>query len=61
MVFVCKKISGIIAVMSESIIQWYPGHMARSKRNLEADLALVDMLIEVVDARIPAASRNPDL
>ena len=35
--------------------------MARSKRNLEADLALVDMLIEVVDARIPAASRNPDL
>ena len=47
--------------MSESIIQWYPGHMARSKRNLEADLALVDMLIEVVDARIPAASRNPDL
>ena len=47
--------------MSEPIIQWYPGHMARSKRNLEADLALVDMLIEVVDARIPAASRNPDL
>ena len=35
--------------------------MARSKRDLEADLALVDMLIEVADARIPAASRNPDL
>ncbi|MBR5430374.1 MAG: ribosome biogenesis GTPase YlqF [Firmicutes bacterium] len=47
--------------MSEPVIQWYPGHMARSKRTLEADLALVDMLIEVVDARIPAASRNPDL
>ena len=47
--------------MNEPTIQWYPGHMARSKRNLEADLALVDMLIEVVDARIPAASRNPDL
>lgn len=47
--------------MKDPIIQWYPGHMARSKRNLEADLALVDMLIEVVDARIPAASRNPDL
>ena len=46
---------GVIQIMSESIIQWYPGHMARSKRNLEADLALVDMLIEVVDARIPAA------
>lgn len=43
------------------MIQWYPGHMAKTKRNIEADLALVDMLIEVVDARIPAASRNPDL
>ena len=43
------------------MIQWYPGHMAKTKRNIEADLALVDMLIEVVDARIPNASRNPDL
>lgn len=42
-------------------IQWYPGHMAKTKRNIEADLQLVDMLIEVLDARIPAASRNPDL
>ena len=43
------------------MIQWYPGHMAKTKRNIEADLALVDMLIEVVDARIPNSSRNPDL
>ncbi|MDO4581002.1 MAG: ribosome biogenesis GTPase YlqF [Bacillota bacterium] len=43
------------------MIQWYPGHMAKTKRNIEADLALVDMMIEVIDARIPAASRNPDL
>ena len=43
------------------MIQWYPGHMAKAKRNIEADLALVDMIIEVIDARIPAASRNPDL
>lgn len=42
-------------------IQWYPGHMAKTKRNIEADLALVDMLLEVVDARVPQASRNPDL
>ena len=42
-------------------IQWYPGHMAKTKRNMEADLALVDMIIEVVDARIPFSSRNPDL
>lgn len=43
------------------MIQWYPGHMAKTKRNIEADLSLVDMVIEVLDARIPAASRNPDL
>lgn len=43
------------------MIQWYPGHMAKTKRNIEADLALVDMLIEVVDARIPNSSHNPDL
>ena len=42
-------------------INWYPGHMAKTKRNIEADLALVDMIIEVIDARIPASSRNPDL
>lgn len=43
------------------MIQWYPGHMAKSKKNIEADLGLVDMIVEVADARIPAASRNPDL
>lgn len=43
------------------MIQWYPGHMAKTKRNIEKDLQLVDMIIEVIDARIPAASRNPDL
>lgn len=43
------------------MIQWYPGHMAKTKRNIEADMALVDMIIEVIDARIPLASRNPDL
>ena len=43
------------------MIQWYPGHMAKTKRNIESDLALVDMIIEVIDARIPASSRNPDL
>lgn len=43
------------------MIQWYPGHMAKTKRNMDADIALVDMIIEVIDARIPRASRNPDL
>lgn len=42
-------------------IQWYPGHMAKARRILINDLKLVDALIEVVDARIPYSSRNPDL
>ena len=46
---------------TKTTIQWYPGHMAKTKKTMEADLAVVDLLIEVVDARIPAASRNPDL
>jgi len=42
-------------------IQWYPGHMAKAKRLVMENLRLVDVMIEVLDARIPAASRNPDL
>ena len=42
-------------------INWYPGHMAKAKRLIEEDLKLIDIVIEVIDARIPIASRNPDL
>ncbi|OON85472.1 ribosome biogenesis GTPase YlqF [Oribacterium sp. C9] len=42
-------------------IQWYPGHMAKAKRNIRDDLKLVDLVIEVVDARCPESSRNPDV
>ncbi|SFG08838.1 ribosome biogenesis GTPase YlqF [Oribacterium sp. WCC10] len=42
-------------------IQWYPGHMAKAKRNIREDLKLVDLVIEVVDARCPESSRNPDV
>ena len=42
-------------------IQWYPGHMAKAKRIIEEDLKLIDIVIEVIDARIPISSRNPDL
>lgn len=41
-------------------IQWYPGHMAKARRMLEESLKLVDVVIEMVDARAPASSRNPD-
>ena len=42
-------------------INWYPGHMAKAKRLIEDDLKLIDIVIEVIDARIPISSRNPDL
>jgi len=42
-------------------IQWYPGHMTKTRRKLDADLKLVDAVCEIVDARIPMSSRNPDI
>lgn len=42
-------------------IQWYPGHMTKTRRQIEADLKLVDVVVEIIDARIPASSRNPDI
>jgi len=42
-------------------IQWYPGHMTRAKRMITEELKLVDLVLEVVDARLPASSRNPEL
>lgn len=42
-------------------IQWFPGHMTRTKRQIEADLKLVDAVAEIIDARLPLSSRNPDL
>ena len=42
-------------------IQWYPGHMTKTRRMMEESLKLVDGVCEILDARIPASSRNPDL
>ncbi len=42
-------------------IQWYPGHMTKTRRQIEADLKQVDAVCEIVDARIPISSRNPDI
>lgn len=44
-----------------SSINWYPGHMAKTKREIIDDLKLIDVVIELLDARIPIASRNPDI
>lgn len=42
-------------------IQWYPGHMAKAKREVQEKLKLVDFVIELVDARTPVSSQNPML
>ena len=42
-------------------INWYPGHMAKTKRQISEDLKLVDVVIEILDARIPVSSQNPDM
>lgn len=41
--------------------QWYPGHMTKAKRAMQEDIRLIDVVIELVDARIPASSKNPDI
>lgn len=41
--------------------QWYPGHMTKAKRMMQENIKLVDLVIELVDARIPLSSRNPDI
>ncbi|MDE6420690.1 MAG: ribosome biogenesis GTPase YlqF [Lachnospiraceae bacterium] len=42
-------------------VQWYPGHMTKAKRMMQEDMKLIDLVIELVDARIPYSSRNPDI
>ena len=41
--------------------QWYPGHMTKAKRQMQEDIKLIDLVIELVDARVPMSSRNPDI
>ena len=42
-------------------IQWFPGHMAKTKRMIMENIKMVDIVIELLDARIPISSRNPDI
>ncbi|MCL2287418.1 MAG: ribosome biogenesis GTPase YlqF [Firmicutes bacterium] len=42
-------------------IQWYPGHMTKTKRMLTAQMGLIDVVVEILDARVPLSSRNPDI
>lgn len=47
--------------MTQANINWFPGHMAKAKREIESSLKLVDVVAEILDARIPYSSSNPDL
>jgi len=47
--------------LSKININWYPGHMAKTRKQIEEDLKLIDVVIELLDSRIPSASRNPDI
>ena len=49
------------AKAGKSSFNWYPGHMTKARRMMEEDIKLVDLVIEIVDARIPLSSRNPDI
>ena len=46
---------------SKMNINWYPGHMAKTRRQIEADLKIIDIVIELLDSRIPISSQNPDI
>ena len=47
--------------MEEVSIQWFPGHMAKTRRLMKENLKLVDVVVELTDARIPFSSRNPEM
>ena len=42
-------------------LQWFPGHMAKTRRMISENLKLVDVVVELFDARLPLSSRNPDI
>ena len=46
---------------NKSSINWFPGHMTKAKRKISEQIKLVDAVAEIVDARIPVSSRNPDI
>ena len=46
--------------ISGNTINWYPGHMAKAKREIAAALPLVDIVLELIDSRLPSSSQNPD-
>ena len=56
-----KKNNGSQESFSKVPISWFPGHMAKTRRQIVEDLKMVDIVVEILDARIPISSQNPDL
>ena len=46
---------------AHAVISWFPGHMAKTRKQIAEDLKLVDIVVEILDARIPISSQNPDI
>ena len=56
-----RKIENNKGISSKTNINWYPGHMAKTRREIIEDLKIIDVVIELLDARIPISSQNPDI
>ena len=56
-----KKMNEDTKCLPSTSINWYPGHMAKTMKQVEEDLKLVDIVIEILDARIPISSQNPNV
>ena len=56
-----KKINEDTKSLQSTSINWFPGHMAKTMKQIEQDLKLVDIVIELLDARIPLSSQNPNV
>ena len=56
-----KKMNEDTKSLPSTSINWYPGHMAKTMKQVEEDLKLVDIVIEILDARIPISSQNPNV
>ena len=56
-----KKMNEDTKSLPSTNINWYPGHMAKTRKQIAEDLKLIDVVIEILDSRIPISSRNPDI
>ena len=56
-----KKMNEDTKSLPSTSINWFPGHMAKTRRQITEDLKLVDVIVEILDARIPISSQNPEI